>query len=65
MCRISGCGWYVTSRGCSGAGCERGRTRSKSSTVIGSCCDDPMMSVTFSGWPLGVGGSERGGLLGF
>ena len=65
VCAISGRGWYVASSGCTGAGCERGRTRSKSETASGSYSDEPMRSVTCSGSLSGVGGSERGGLEGF
>ena len=61
MCLISGRRWNVTSSGCSGAGCERGKTRSNISTERGSYCEDPMRRVTLSGSPLGVGGNDSGG----
>lgn len=65
VCLISGKTWKVDSSGCSGAGCDFGRTRSKRSTAMGSYCADPIMRETLSGSLLGVGGSESGGFLTF
>lgn len=65
VCLISGRGWNEASRGCTGAGCDFGRTRSKRSRDIGSYLSAPIKSVTFNGSLLGVGGRDGGGLLRF
>ena len=65
MCFISGKTWKVDSKGCSGAGCDFGRTRSNRSTVMGSYFAVPIMRETLRGSLLGVGGSEVGGFLRF
>ena len=65
VCLISGRGWKVASRGCSGAGWDFGRIKSKRLTDMGSYFAVPMMRVTFSGLLLGVGGRESGGRLRF
>lgn len=65
VCFISGRTRKVDSSGCSGNGCDFGRTRSKRSTEMGSYFAVPIMRDTLRGLLLGVGGKESGGFLRF